>query len=49
MFPLTSSPPLTDRGARIALIFALVAERLSVFYEHAQWLTEAQGASLAAE
>ena len=49
MFPLTSSPPLTDRGARIALIFALVAERLSVFYEHAPWLTEAQGASLAAE
>ena len=49
MFPLTSSPPLTDRGARIALILALVAERLSVFYEHAQWLTEAQGASLAAE
>ena len=49
MFPLTSSPPLTDRGARIALIFALVAERLSGFYEHAQWLTEAQGASLAAE
>ena len=49
MFPLTSSPPLTDRGARIALIFALVAEWLSVFYEHAQWLTEAQGASLAAE
>ena len=49
MVPLTSSPPLTDRGARIALIFALVAERLSVFYEHAQWLTEAQGASLAAE
>ena len=49
MFPLTSSPPLTVRGARIALIFALVAERLSVFYEHAQWLTEAQGASLAAD
>lgn len=41
--------PATDRGARIALIFALVAERLSVFYEHEQWLTESQGASLAAE
>lgn len=40
---------LTDRGARIALIFALVAERLSAFYEHGQWLTEGQGASLAAE
>jgi hypothetical protein len=45
----TPAAPLTDRGARIALIFALVAERLSMFYEHAQWLTEAQGASLAAE
>ena len=47
--PPTTSPPPTDRGARIALIFALAAERLSTFYEHAQWLTEAQGASLAAE
>ena len=47
--PPTTSPPLIDRGARIALIFALVAERLSTFYEHAQWLTEAQGASLAAD
>jgi hypothetical protein len=47
--PPTASPPPTDRGARIALVFALVAERLSTFYEHAQWLTEAQGASLAAE
>lgn len=37
------------RGARVALIFALVAERLSCFYEHGQWLTEAQGASLAAD
>ena len=47
--PPTTSPPPIDRGARIALIFALVAERLSTFYEHAQWLTEAQGASLAAD
>ena len=37
------------RGTRVALIFALVAERLSCFYEHGQWLTEAQGASLAAD
>jgi len=36
-----------DRGARIALIFALVAERLSIYYEHAQWPNEAQGATLA--
>jgi len=41
--------PTSDRGARVALIFALVAERLSIHYEHQQWLSEAQGASLAAE
>ncbi|NMG74884.1 hypothetical protein [Aromatoleum diolicum] len=39
----------TDRGARVALIYALVAERLSTYYEHDQWLTEAQGASLCAD
>jgi len=38
-----------DRGARVALIFALAAERLSAHYEHGQWLTEAQGATLAAD
>ena len=41
--------PETDRGARVALIFALVAERLSAYYEHGQWLTVAQGASLSNE
>jgi len=40
---------VSDRGARIALTFALVAERLSIYYEHGQWLTQAQGASLAAD
>ena len=39
----------TYRGTYVALIYALVAERLSVFYEHHQWLTKAQGASLAAD
>lgn len=39
----------TERGIRVALIFALAAERLSLYYEHGQWLTEAQGATLAAE
>lgn len=39
----------SERGLRVALIFALAAERLSTFYEHGQWLTEAQGATLAAE
>jgi hypothetical protein len=38
-----------DRGTRVALIFALAAERLTLYYEHGQWLTEAQGATLAAD
>ncbi|MFC5303240.1 hypothetical protein [Azospira restricta] len=41
--------PSSERGTRVALIFALVAERLNTFYEHGQWLTEAQGATLAAD
>ncbi len=44
-----ASPSMTDRGMRVALIFALAAERLTAFYEHSQWMTEAQGASLAAD
>ena len=44
-----ASPAMTERGMRVALIFALAAERLTAFYEHAQWMTEAQGASLAAD
>ncbi len=45
------APPSSEaeRGHCVALIYALVAERLSVHYEHGQWLTEAQGATLAAE
>lgn len=39
----------SERGTRVALIFALAAERLSAFYEHGQWMTEGQGASLAAD
>ena len=42
-------PPADARGTRIGLIFALVAERLSIWYEHAIWPTEAQGASLCAD
>ena len=45
----TNAPSMSERGMRVALIFALAAERLTAFYEHAQWLTEAQGASLAAD
>ena len=39
----------TDRGTYVALIYALVAERLSAYYEHGQWLTKSQGASLSAD
>src|SRR5688572_18193588 len=39
-------PPL-DFDTRKALLFALTAERLSAFYEHGQWMTVAQGSSLA--
>jgi len=42
-------PSITERGLRVALIFALAAERLSLYYEHGQWLTDAQGATLAAD
>ncbi|MFN4325887.1 MAG: hypothetical protein ACK4FP_08370 [Azonexus sp.] len=41
--------PPTPRGIRVALLFALTAHRLSAYYEHGQWLTEAQGATLAAD
>lgn len=41
--------PPSPHGLRIALLFALTGQRLSDFYEHGQWLTEAQGASLAAD
>lgn len=45
----TPSSPATEHGVYVALIFALVAERLTIYYEHGQWLTQAQGASLAAD
>jgi hypothetical protein len=41
--------PPTPRGLRVALLFALAAQRLNDYYEHGQWLTEAQGATLAAD
>lgn len=42
-------PPASERGTQLALIYALVAERLTIFYEHGQWPTQSQGASLAAD
>jgi len=41
--------PPTARGLRVALMFALTGQRLSDYYEHGQWLTDAQGATLAAD
>lgn len=43
-----ASLPL-DLTTRKALLFALAAERLSAFYEYDQWMTEAQGATLASQ
>jgi hypothetical protein len=39
----------SDRGTSIALIYALLAERLTMYYEYAQWPTVAQGASMAGD
>ena len=45
----TPQAPALDLSQRKGLLFALTAERLSVYYEHDAWLTVAQGASLAAD
>lgn len=45
----TEHLPATDKGTRVALIYALVAERLGAYYEYGQWLTVGQGATLCAE
>jgi hypothetical protein len=44
-----NSSNTSERGASIALIFALLAERLRFHYEHDKWLNQAQCASLAAD
>lgn len=48
-FDRSLPPTTTERGIRLALIFALAAERLTLYYEHGKWLTEAQATSLAAD
>ncbi|MCK6386436.1 MAG: hypothetical protein L6Q65_02380 [Zoogloea sp.] len=48
-FDRSLPPTTTERGIRVALIFALAAERLTLYYEHGKWLTEAQATSLAAD
>lgn len=50
MLPPEPNPSDTsERGASIALIFALLAERLRFHYEHDKWLNQAQCATLAAD
>ena len=44
-----SDTSLSQEEANLSLLFALTAERLSVFYEHNTWLTLAQGATIAAD
>ncbi|CAG9171509.1 hypothetical protein [Cupriavidus pampae] len=46
MIPQTP-PARIDFNTRKALVFALAAERLSAYYEHRSWMTDAQGATLA--
>jgi hypothetical protein len=46
--PQAPIAPDSERGVLVALIFALVEESLSVYYKHGQRLTQAQGATLAA-
>lgn len=47
--PATQDGTASERGTLVALLFALVAQRLAVFYEHHQWPTEAQSAASAAD
>lgn len=45
---IPASPlPRIDFNTRKALMFALTVERLSAYYEHGKWITDAQGATLA--
>jgi hypothetical protein len=48
---LMSSPqlPPSERGTRSALVYALLGERLTAFYDHNHWLTLVQGASLCSD
>ena len=49
LMPSPEKPqPVLDFATRKAVLFALVAERLSAFYEHGVWMNDRQGASLAA-
>lgn len=43
------APPASDRGTRVALVFAIAAESLNAFYEYGRWPGVAGGANLAAD
>jgi hypothetical protein len=45
----SKSSDTSERGASIALIFALLAERLRFHYEHDKWLNQAQCTALTAD
>ena len=49
LLPSRRFASVSERGLRLALIFALAAERLSVFFDHGKTLTDAQAQSLAAD
>ncbi len=42
-------PTTTERGIRLALIFALAAERLTLYDEQGKWPTDPQATSLTAD
>ncbi|MDD2884046.1 MAG: hypothetical protein PHT48_03255 [Dechloromonas sp.] len=46
---LRDDTPPTAQGLRVALLFALAAQRLHGYYEHGHWLTDAHCAHLAAD
>ncbi len=46
--PELNSSTTSERGISIALIFALLAERLRIYYEHDTWLSQAQCTAQAA-
>lgn len=45
----TTTTAASDYGTAVALLFALVAERLSAFYEHGQWLSDARATTLVSD
>ena len=46
---LRDDTPPSERGLRVALIFALAAHQVDAWYEHGQWLSQGQAAGLAAD